>query len=304
MSDLRDRVPGQSLIEVLLDRFEKGQITRRDDGEIEFDPEERGWYWGVQGERIVARLLAELGEGWHVLHSIPAGSRGRDIDHLVIGPPGVVTINTKNAPGKAVWAAGRTLIVDGNRTTFTQRALDEVRHAESRLSASVGMTVPIRGLIVLISPGPITRKNTSGDQEHVIEVIGDRELLAALRRRRELSDDQVTRIAQAAATPGTWDGLSTTRFDDYDLDREFLALEEAVGDLARPSRSAVGVGSPPRPGRERSTRPERQPVRVSRPRRGYRRRRAGIAEKLVGIIAMPLLGLIAYALWSAWIAAR
>jgi hypothetical protein len=32
---------------------------------------------------------------WRCRHSIPVGSNGADIDHLVIGPGGVFTLNTK-----------------------------------------------------------------------------------------------------------------------------------------------------------------------------------------------------------------
>lgn len=35
-----------------------------------------------------------------ILHSIPVGTGRGDIDHVVIGPPGVFTINTKHHPGR------------------------------------------------------------------------------------------------------------------------------------------------------------------------------------------------------------
>ena len=64
-----------------------------------------GAYWkGGKGERLVGKRLAKLGHEWRVLHSIPIGGRGTDVDHLVIGPGGVYSLNTKNHSGKKVWA--------------------------------------------------------------------------------------------------------------------------------------------------------------------------------------------------------
>jgi hypothetical protein len=53
---------------------------------------------GASGEEHVGRLLDELaGPGWRVIHDATFG-RG-NIDHIVIGPPGVFTIETKSHPG-------------------------------------------------------------------------------------------------------------------------------------------------------------------------------------------------------------
>ena len=61
------------------------------------------WAVGLQGERIVGGRLDRLRrDGWKVLHSVQLPS-GTDIDHLVIGRPGVFTVNTKHHRGAAVW---------------------------------------------------------------------------------------------------------------------------------------------------------------------------------------------------------
>ncbi|MDP9431276.1 MAG: NERD domain-containing protein [Actinomycetota bacterium] len=48
--------------------------------------DERAWRIGADGEKAVAARLAELGDRWRVLHAVPVGERGSDIDHVVIGP--------------------------------------------------------------------------------------------------------------------------------------------------------------------------------------------------------------------------
>ena len=44
--------------------------------------ESRPWYIGAEGEIAVGRELDELPPGWTVLHAVPVGTRGSDIDHV------------------------------------------------------------------------------------------------------------------------------------------------------------------------------------------------------------------------------
>jgi hypothetical protein len=53
---------------------------------------------GAQGEEQVGALLEELDEeGWLVIHDATLGNG--NVDHILIGPPGVFTIETKSHPG-------------------------------------------------------------------------------------------------------------------------------------------------------------------------------------------------------------
>jgi hypothetical protein len=58
--------------------------------------EERDWAVGADRHAEVAWRLRKLGDGWHIIHSVPVGDKGADIDHVVIGKPGVFCLNTKN----------------------------------------------------------------------------------------------------------------------------------------------------------------------------------------------------------------
>jgi hypothetical protein len=62
---------------------------------------------------VVGARLDRLPDGWCVLNAIPVGDRGADIDHLVIGPGGVFTLNTKHHPKGKVWVAENALLVNG-----------------------------------------------------------------------------------------------------------------------------------------------------------------------------------------------
>ena len=72
-------------------------------GRSPLSDESRPWYVGARGELDVAGHLDSLGEGSTVLHSVPIGTRGSDIDHIVVCAAGVFTINTKYHEDARVW---------------------------------------------------------------------------------------------------------------------------------------------------------------------------------------------------------
>lgn len=107
-SGLKERMAGHSVIEKLLaDR--EGQrppsLLGRIFGADPLSPEDHRWYKGALGEIAVGRLLERLGAEWTVLHAVPVGTGASDIDHILIGPAGVFTLNTKNHTDQAVWVA-------------------------------------------------------------------------------------------------------------------------------------------------------------------------------------------------------
>jgi hypothetical protein len=107
--------------------------------------DERAWRIGAAGERKVAARLERLGEAWHVLHAVPVGDRGADIDHVVIGPGGVFTINAKHHPDARVWVGGNTFMVNGHRQPYVRNARHEARRASRLLSAAVGSSTEVAG---------------------------------------------------------------------------------------------------------------------------------------------------------------
>lgn len=61
-------------------------------------PKVERWDRGATGEEEIGRLLEELDDGWLTLHDVDTG-RG-NIDHVVIGPGGIFTIETKSHRGR------------------------------------------------------------------------------------------------------------------------------------------------------------------------------------------------------------
>ena len=68
------------------------------------------FFKGARGEEIVAGILAGLPPDYHVFHDFTAGSF--HVDHVVLGPTGVLSIETKYWAGQVTVEEGHVL-VDG-----------------------------------------------------------------------------------------------------------------------------------------------------------------------------------------------
>ncbi len=56
-----------------------------------------------------------------MIHSVVISRGGGDIDHVVVGTPGVFTLNTKHHPEKTVWVSGDVYSVDWSTEALPQR---------------------------------------------------------------------------------------------------------------------------------------------------------------------------------------
>lgn len=107
------------------------------------------WAIGAAGERRTAKTLKNLPDPWLVLHAVSVGHHGADIDHVLVGPAGIVTVNTKSHPGRWVSVSASGITVDGERTDYVSKSLIEQQRV-ARLAGAAGFPdVPIRSLIVI-----------------------------------------------------------------------------------------------------------------------------------------------------------
>ena len=114
--------------------------------------DERAWRVGSKGEEIVAGELEKLVKrGWTVVHDVPVGERGSNIDHVLVGPGGAFTVNTKYHVGKKVWVGGDTVMVGGHRQPYIRNARHEAARASKLLSAAYGDAVPVVGLVIILT---------------------------------------------------------------------------------------------------------------------------------------------------------
>ncbi|MDP3208827.1 MAG: nuclease-related domain-containing protein [Rhodoglobus sp.] len=231
MDDLRTRVPGHSLIDELLRHWDLGAIrVDPQTNDVIIDENAQRCYRDIIGKRTVGALLAQLDEGWTVLHSVPVGHGKSDIDHVVIGAPGVFTMAIKFNPGDDVWVSGRSISVGGTQQQHVADTLHEARRATSYLSLHSGLTVPVVGAIVFVDPERINLRSpvAGGDNDPEIRVLAQTDLIDSIHGRAVLSQEQVLRIASAAVQPGTWHEAPQLSSAGSHIAREFEALERAL----------------------------------------------------------------------------
>jgi hypothetical protein len=149
------------------------------------------WRRGAIGEGDTARVLARLPPGFVVLHdrSIP-GSKA-NIDHIVIGPPGVFVVETKRYSGRLT-IRGNDIFVAGRRRTEiieqTRREADVVR----RTLDSEGEAIEVTPLLCIHRADPPWRTARVGG----VDLVSGRELQRSLTKGPDrLSTDEVRRIA-------------------------------------------------------------------------------------------------------------
>lgn len=241
----------------------------------------RSWYDGAIGELIVGHELASLPSDWRVLHAVPAGSKGRDIDHLVIGPGGVFVLNTKRHLEADVRA--------GTHVTW-------IRNTQHRYQADIGMVADevqtaLAGVLPPdVHPAPVLVFVQSRSLSHVgeqrVAAIRSHDLVSYLRCRRPvLSADQVASVVALAEQPDTW-GAPADVLDEPDPTVRFLGLRPPIGQPAPPRQPVVLAPSAP------AQRPQRQApalrTAARRTRRGSRRELALLLRLLSGLLMIPI----------------
>jgi hypothetical protein len=159
---------------------------------------------GARGERVVGRKLERWAAryGWQVLHAVPVGQRGTDIDHVVIAPFGVVTVNTK-VTGTAVWVGEYGMTVGGMKVDYVRKSRAEAGRARKLLARAVGASVPVRSAIVFVGARRFTM--AAGGPPDVAVLRSPAALRRWLRKQPSvLSPGQVEQVYQAARKPASW----------------------------------------------------------------------------------------------------
>ncbi|MEO8698343.1 MAG: nuclease-related domain-containing protein [Acidimicrobiales bacterium] len=161
---------------------------------------ERAWRVGADGEEEVARRLDKLPDGWCVLHAIPVGEKGSDIDHVIIGPGGVFTLNTKNHSNGKVWVGQKSFLVNGQKTDYLRNSRHEAKRATKLLSAACAFNVNVAPIIVVMASSMTVKAKPEG-----VEVVARKQIVKWLSSRPAvLTPDAVDRIFHHARRDLTW----------------------------------------------------------------------------------------------------
>lgn len=161
----------------------------------------------------VARRLARLGDGWRVLHAVPVGDQGSDIDHVVIGPAGVFTINVKHHPQANVWVRGDTVKVNGYNQPYVRNSRHEALRARMLLSAAAGFDVEVHGIVAVMGAqrGFIVKEQP---RDRIVAVVARKQLVGYLRARPPVVGAEVTtRVYDVARHLATWQPSTVQRLE-------------------------------------------------------------------------------------------
>lgn len=151
---------------------------------------------------MVGRRLAALPQGWHTLHAVAVGTRGADIDHVVIGPPGVFTVNAKHHPKARVWVGGDVVMVNGRRQPYLRNSRHEATRAARLLTAAAGRAVTASAIIALVGADSLTIATAP---KPGVVVLGRKGLVRwLLAQPGRLTPAEVTQLHTLARRSTTW----------------------------------------------------------------------------------------------------
>ena len=166
--------------------------------------DERAWRIGAVGEEEVADQLAKVvrkDPRWRIIHAIPVGNRGSDIDHLIIGPGGVFTVNAKHHPGAKIWVGGSTFMVNGHKQPYVRNSRHEAGRAAELLAEACGFPVHVEGVIVTVNAADVVVKS----QPDGVSVVPRRQVAKWLLRHGDILDDTaIDAIHHAARRSTVW----------------------------------------------------------------------------------------------------
>ena len=144
---------------------------------------------GAEGERVTAGVLADLPRvEWTVFHDLPwPGRRFANVDHVVVGPPGVFVIDTKNWSG-SITVRANVLMQNGRRREKAVVGAADAALAVAQLS-SVVSPQHVFPVLCFVTPQPLT-----GHAREVM-VCSTANVLTMLNTRpRALSEDTLRRL--------------------------------------------------------------------------------------------------------------
>ncbi|BDI22162.1 nuclease-related domain-containing protein [Herbiconiux sp. L3-i23] len=239
---LRSRPAAYSVIDRCLaiqnEAVPRGWLARQL-GASPLAPDARAWFAGAVGELEVARLLDGLDERWTVLHSVPVGKKGADVDHLLIGPAGVFPINTKAVRG-SVWVGRARILVDGHRENFVAKSEAEARRVHRALSDATGASLFVRPVLVFVDP----RRMTVRELPSSVTVLQADDLLPWLSDQEELYPaSRVAELVDAADRETTWHFPGGPAVDVRRQLQRFERLRAEVREADRRRRSARLAGA-------------------------------------------------------------
>lgn len=173
--------------------------------------DERAWRIGADGEEKVAAQLTKLARAdsqWRFLHAVDVGERGSDIDHVVIGPGGVFTLNAKHHPHAKLWVGGNTFMVNGIKHPYIYNSRFEAARASKLLTAACEMPVRVTGVVVPVGADDIKIEKPPDD----VYVVNRMALVRWFKNWPPVLDEAtIAKVFEVARRSTTWTPVSNRR---------------------------------------------------------------------------------------------
>ncbi|MEV6313761.1 nuclease-related domain-containing protein [Streptomyces sp. NPDC051776] len=158
------------------------------------------WMKGLKGEKTIGGELERLTRrGWRVLHSIPLPGEV-DIDHLLLGPGGVFSINTKRHPGAQVWVGDESVKIGNKPYPYVRKSRHEARRAAKALTRACGFEVVVHPVLAFVGTAKVTVVPSLDD----VRVLRDREFAALGPMTGVLHPSTLDAIYAMARSRRTW----------------------------------------------------------------------------------------------------
>ena len=135
-----------------------------------------------------------------MFHDLPLGAQGASLDHLVVGPGGVIALNTENVTG-TVKVGSHAVLVGGRSTQFVRKARLNADLVKRQLQEATRNPIRVDAAIVFVNgcnPDP----STVGD----VTVLSSDVIVSWLVSLRSVVNPKIlATIARAIARPDTFE---------------------------------------------------------------------------------------------------
>jgi hypothetical protein len=283
-TDLATHRPGHAVLANIATKLASASLETQQGLPGAVPEDLRNWAVGYVGEEHVGLELSRLTDGWFVLHGVPIGVDGSDIDHVVFGPPGVFTINTKHHRGQTVDVKGEAAFIAGSYQPYIPKSRTEATRTQVILSTTLPAEVPVYPTVCVVGGAVRVKEPALG-----VAVVTSPNLVSTLTAQAPLlSPEQVAVVYGAARRSKSW-----TQVPPPPPAAEWVA--DYARRLATPPTPAFAPTQSTRGKRVRSrnrasTRPTSRPTRTSS-RSRFRRKSGSPAQFVVAIALLTFLAL-------------
>lgn len=227
MHNAPGRFAGQSVVEELLrqhdDRPPRSRLARIL-GASPLDVNELSWLRAAQAEIIVGDILGRLPEGYTVYHSLPIRNTAFWVDHLVVGPGGIFSINSKTHWDRDLTGSLRSIPIGEHAMPYLRDARFESAQITALLAAAMPVATVVQPVIVLVNPHKILLARKP-DTVTVIDSPRLRRWLVG--RPKIFSAEQQAALTALVDDPATWRAVGQPLAPAH-LHARFTALEQQV----------------------------------------------------------------------------